>query len=423
MRPALYAIVAIWLLPLVAYGQQQYQQQLIPAYHDRPAKIAPADQETGELRTLPIRQLDRSRYTSWMANIEERMPEQHVYRVANDLSTSAHETIHGINSRLRNEIGAGVGAFYMGKDRVWIFRTPKTTLSRVAARTPNNVRNNRTYPLYMQGQMQEAWDHEPLYILDEWVAYLGGTEASLEAFGPVKDTPDTGTLVSADVESAMFLSAYAMVLLYSIEQDDPQYQDMDKLKQFIALNTQRTMNLSKVYPQQAMSHIQQTFYQRYYNCQDGVCETPTYRQQPQQQQTWRAVDPTQQPLAAIPPKPKPDPALTQLGDVINKNAKALEQHIAETNKQILALQQQLILNVPQGPRGEAGPTGERGPTGLNGKDGKDGVSPAVDTVVAETVKQLREMPITFQNIVDGKVVGKPVVAYLGESVGFNFREE
>lgn len=112
-----------------------------------------------------------------LGDIESRMPRGHIYQFPDDLITWAHETTHGLNSKIRNDNrppGIKTNAFYLldGKGLVMI-EPPGLRLSDVAPLIPRNLRG-RIYQLYMIDQ-QRWWNNEPLYMWDEWVAYMNGT--------------------------------------------------------------------------------------------------------------------------------------------------------------------------------------------------------------------------------------------------------
>ena len=124
----------------------------------------------GWYKLQPEREVNDSRLGKTLCDIECRMPPGHVYR-DNDLVTWAHETTHGINSRVRCEVGGMVNAFYCLNGWVGIYREPNFRKSQVCAFVPANLRG-LGWETYMAGA--SSWDDRPLYILDEWVAYING---------------------------------------------------------------------------------------------------------------------------------------------------------------------------------------------------------------------------------------------------------
>lgn len=87
-----------------------------------------------------------------------------------DRMTEAHENTHQINSEMRGRLGDGRNAFYCLNDKCIVFREPPVRLSDVAKAV--RVRG-KVYDLYLV-QAQQWWENEPLYLLDEMVAYTNG---------------------------------------------------------------------------------------------------------------------------------------------------------------------------------------------------------------------------------------------------------
>ncbi len=114
-----------------------------------------------------------------LGDIESRMPPGHIYRFPDDLITWAHETTHGLNSRVRNanyKPGTTPNAFYVLEGKALLLQEPKgLLLSDVARRIPTALRG-KIYKLYMIDQ-QSGWNDRPLYMWDEWVSYANGTAA------------------------------------------------------------------------------------------------------------------------------------------------------------------------------------------------------------------------------------------------------
>lgn len=237
-----------------------------------------------------------------LADIESRMPEGHVYRDA-DLVTWAHETTHGINSRCRVWAGAGMNAFYTLDGNVCILREPRVTKSAVCRYVPANLQGD-VWGLYMAGQAD--WDAQPLYILDEWTAYINGAYVAVAL-----DRAGTNTNRSTlhDIAKSVEFAGYASALLVCIDKHDPNYSDRDKLAKFVAFNIERTMWLarqSSVRPQVeafAVAYVQGGFD----SCASGNCQSWSWGQgqwrpaRPQQPPTSRP----QPPVATKPPSTPP----------------------------------------------------------------------------------------------------------------------
>ena len=108
------------------------------------------------------------------------MPAQHQYRDAN-IITWAHETTHGLQSRIRNEnfeIGFRKNAFYVLEGRAMLCIEPSFLMSDYVSSIPSSLRGN-IYQIYMV-QQQGDWNDTPMYPWDEWTAYANGTANRIE---------------------------------------------------------------------------------------------------------------------------------------------------------------------------------------------------------------------------------------------------
>jgi hypothetical protein len=115
--------------------------------------------------------------TGTAGDIQSQLPAGHRYSDP-DVVTTAHETTHGINARIRNSFRAKNG-FYVLNQRGFICPSPRFTLRQLAQRIPKDKRGKVLYPLYMV-QAQRYWNDTPLYCLDECVAYLNGSIVGVE---------------------------------------------------------------------------------------------------------------------------------------------------------------------------------------------------------------------------------------------------
>jgi hypothetical protein len=111
-----------------------------------------------------------------LGDIDSHLPAGHQYRDA-DRVTWGHETVHGINARLRNNNRAENG-FYVLRNRGFICPSPALTLAEVAQAIPHGQRG-RVYNLYCV-QAARDWNDTPLYVLDECSAYVAGSIVGLE---------------------------------------------------------------------------------------------------------------------------------------------------------------------------------------------------------------------------------------------------
>jgi hypothetical protein len=134
-----------------------------------------------------------------------------------DRATTAHETLHGINSYLRNKYpvrGKRTNGLYLGQNQAVILEEPRLRKSAVAAFVPAVLRGSR-FDTYVVGQRE--WDDTATYLLDEWICYILGAEAALES-------TESGDGSKCDiVYAAAEFAVYGTALLLAVEQHCPDY--------------------------------------------------------------------------------------------------------------------------------------------------------------------------------------------------------
>lgn len=168
-----------------------------------------------------------------IADLEGHMPENHPYRDS-DRITWAHETTHGLHSRLRQlfaPLGRRVNAVYVLRDRALALDEPAHTLQFVGENVPPSLRGE-VYPQYLV-QQRRYWQNEPLYVLDEWVAYANGSETAIE-----ENLPTHGEL--------QFMSEfvnYALVLNWCAWDKHAGPESADALRDFVQWHTDRCYGL------------------------------------------------------------------------------------------------------------------------------------------------------------------------------------
>jgi len=169
----------------------------------------------------------------WLSDIESRMPAGHIYRDA-DAVTWAHETTHGINSRIRQAHASRgrVNGVYVLQGQAVVFQEPPIRLSDVAATVPAALRGE-TFQLYLV-QQRQYWENEPLYVLDEWAAYTNGSLVGMER----------GVARGESLQFALEFTAYAFSLCATVERYNQQHgrsYDDRQLKAFTAWHAGRVL--------------------------------------------------------------------------------------------------------------------------------------------------------------------------------------
>jgi len=145
--------------------------------------------------------------------------------------TQAHETVHFINSSLRNalvrktteEINKGLlplgysnklYCIFMAPNQYVTLVGPKMRKSNIAEFVPDSLQFTR-YPLYVVGQT--AWDDMPLYVLDEWSAYMVGAQVGIEDHNNGVSPSGTTDVAEGTLEMAI----YSVAMCMAIEKNDP----------------------------------------------------------------------------------------------------------------------------------------------------------------------------------------------------------
>lgn len=140
-------------------------------------------------------------------------------------STNVHETAHGIHSYLRNKYNSGrkkrVNCFYVLEGRGVIVEEPNIRKSQINKFVPESLRSYR-FKTYLQEQ--KSWDDIPLYIFDEWVAYVLGGKCNIDDVnqGNHKDGWKDG------VSGTLDFSIYAVATAMAIHEHDHEYWETNQ---------------------------------------------------------------------------------------------------------------------------------------------------------------------------------------------------
>lgn len=157
-------------------------------------------------------------------------------------STNAHETSHDIHAYLRNQnksrFDRPINAVYCLDSRGVIIEEPRILKSQVCAFVPARLQNFR-YQTYVSGA--KVWDRQPLYIVDEWVAYTLGAMVNVEDVqegryrevrrGGVADMSWSCRLAGQagygdgtdGVSGCLHLAIFSTALCMAIKEHDPEY--------------------------------------------------------------------------------------------------------------------------------------------------------------------------------------------------------
>jgi hypothetical protein len=154
-------------------------------------------------------------------------------REPDDLVTHVHELTHGVSNRLHaSTIKHGI---YLLDGKGIILNHPKVTIEQVAHSVPKSERG-RIFDLYMV-QQRKDWNDSPIYLLDEQNAYIHGAIAHQQL--------RLGKKREETFAHAREMEGYVNHLVKVIEKRDPDYPDMDKLKAFVAWQSNRLKSISE----------------------------------------------------------------------------------------------------------------------------------------------------------------------------------
>jgi|GEM_PF-1523311 len=185
-----------------------------------------------------------------------------------DFITLDHETCHGIHAHIRNNLntlGRKANGFYVLNGKGVLVAEPKMRKSQVAPFVPASLRGSK-YNLYISGQT--AWDDTPLYIFDEWNAYVNGSATGVDMVKAGKWTQGQRDAVYGTVEFAPYAIAVAM----AVRTHDPSYFSSNKqFKEFLAWNLRRGMDLYRegVKITQFQMASQDAFYEKFKTSPDA----------------------------------------------------------------------------------------------------------------------------------------------------------
>jgi len=154
----------------------------------------------------------------------------------NDLVTHVHELSHGVSNRLHaSTVKHGI---YVLDGKGIVLRHPKVTIEQIANSIPKDQRG-QIYDLYMVKQRKD-WNKSPIYLADEWTAYVHGALAHKQLRLGVKR--------KETYDHAREMEGYVRQMVKVIEKNDPDYPDMAKLKNFIEWQSDRFTQIAKQEP-------------------------------------------------------------------------------------------------------------------------------------------------------------------------------
>jgi hypothetical protein len=154
-----------------------------------------------------------------------------------DKMTIAHETTHMINANIRNSNNNNAG-FYVGNNQAIAFEEPKFSKNLIAQFVPQTLQGS-SFEEYIVGMAE--WNDSPLYIYDEWRAYINGAKAAVDLVEKNLYNDGWTNAVSNPLE----FSVYACSLLLAINKYDPVY--LTRIPEFLRYTNTSLRDSEDVY--------------------------------------------------------------------------------------------------------------------------------------------------------------------------------
>lgn len=157
-----------------------------------------------------------------------------------DRITLGHETTHGINAYIRNHLnqtGKNANGFYVLQNRAVVVVEPNIKKSSVANYVPPSLRG-WSYDTYIVGQTE--WDDTPLYLFDEWDAYVNGGATGVDLVQHQLWNDPWRDGVRGPLEFTVYALATAMAVK---ELDSNYFETNQQFKEFLAFNVKRAMQV------------------------------------------------------------------------------------------------------------------------------------------------------------------------------------
>jgi hypothetical protein len=157
-------------------------------------------------------------------DLERHAQAGHPMRNKKDPGNWVHELTHQINSNLRKD---GKNCFYVFGGKYISLKEPNITLSQIKVKVKGPL-----YQLYLVNQ-RRYFEHQPLYILDEATASTNALQYCIE--NKIKDNHRE--------KCALEFIEYSKDLLRTVQELDPDYEDMEALKAYVEWNEERVQRL------------------------------------------------------------------------------------------------------------------------------------------------------------------------------------
>lgn len=165
-----------------------------------------------------------------LKDVTSRTHDPQLNKFRNDKATWTHEGTHCINADIRNSLGHGKKALYVGAGQAMVLSEPKITFEQFDRHV--KACRNETYRHYLK---QARSNDDRLDFLDEWSAYVNDLQCTNEF--KLRD--------DGNYERAHWFSAWANSLVETVREHDPEYPDFDDLTDFVDFQNNRLADLAK----------------------------------------------------------------------------------------------------------------------------------------------------------------------------------
>ena len=191
------------------------------------------------LQFTPLNSRTGSSWGAVLTDVAQHIPEEQLSIYwDSDPVTAGHETTHSIHAYLRNyrnTTGTRANGFYVLEDRAVIVREPGIRKSQVASYVPTELRGYR-FSLYITGQAE--WDDTPLYVFDEWNAYVNGTAVAVDLATSGRWTYGWQDACMGTLEFVIYSLAVGMAVK---DKDASYFASYRQFREFLAWNLRRSM--------------------------------------------------------------------------------------------------------------------------------------------------------------------------------------
>ena len=143
-------------------------------------------------------------------------------------ATSAHETLHGLHSDMRQKTAAKDGFVYYGNGKGLYIVEPKDTLADVKNYVGPSFQQlaKTNYDMYLVKQLQ-YWKNA-IYLFDEWTCYIATARTAIEAQMAGKWTAQFAASHTDPIEGLVTMMYFNSAAILSIKKADPEYVKTNK---------------------------------------------------------------------------------------------------------------------------------------------------------------------------------------------------